>query len=66
MKAGPLERLNEEKNDASEMWYWRNLFKIQAETARIAKYSIVIKIKQNHSLELLIMNLKVNNFGHGV
>ena len=49
--------------DAFELWCWRRLLRVPW-TARRSKQSILKEISPGHSLEGLILKLKLQYFGH--
>ena len=49
--------------DAFELWCWRRLLRVPW-TARRSKQSILKKINPGISLEVMILKLKVQYFGH--
>ena len=49
--------------DAFELWYWRRLLRVPW-TARRSNQSILKEISPEYSLEGLMLNLKLPNFGH--
>ena len=49
--------------DAFEVWYWRRFFRVPW-TARRANQSILKEISPEHSLEGLMLKLKLQYFGH--
>ena len=49
--------------DAFELWCWRRLLRVPW-TARRSNQSIVKEINPEYSLEVLILNLKLQHFGH--
>ena len=49
--------------DAFELWCWRSLFRIPW-TARRSNQSILKEISPEYSLEGLMLNLKLQYFGH--
>ena len=49
--------------DAFELWCWRRLWKVPW-TARRSNQSILKEISPEHSLEGLMLNLKLQSFGH--
>ena len=49
--------------DAFELWSWRRLLRVPW-TARRAKQSILKEISPEHSLEGLMLKLKLQYFGH--
>ena len=51
-----------QRTDASELWYWRRLLRVPW-TARRSSQSILKEISPEHSLEGLILKLKLQYFG---
>ena len=51
------------KIDAFELWCWRRLL-IVPWTARISSLSVLKEISPEYSLEVLMMKLKLQYFGH--
>ena len=49
--------------DAFEMWCWRRLLRVPW-TARISSQSVLKEISPEYSLEGLMLNLKLQYFGH--
>ena len=49
--------------DAFELWYWRRLFRVP-ETTRRSNQSIRKEINAKYSLEVLMLKLKLQFFGH--
>ena len=49
--------------DASELWFWRRLLRVPW-TARRSNQSILKEISPEHSLEGLILKVKLQYFGH--
>ena len=49
--------------DAFELWGWRRLLRVPW-TARLLNQSILKEINPEYSLEGLILNLKLQYFGH--
>ena len=49
--------------DAFELWYWRRLLRVPW-TARRSNQSILKEISPEHSLEGLVLKLKLQYFGH--
>ena len=49
--------------DAFELWYWRRLLRVPW-TARRSDQSILKEINPDYSLERLMLNLKLQYFGH--
>ena len=50
-------------SDAFEVWYWRRLLRVPW-TARRSNQSILKEISHEHSLEGLMLKLKLQYFGH--
>ena len=51
------------KTDAFELWHWRRLLRV-AWTARRSNQSILKEISPEYSLEVLMMKMKLQYFGH--
>ena len=51
------------RTDASELWYWRRLLRVPW-TARRSNQSILKEISPEYLLEGLMLNLKLQYFGH--
>ena len=49
--------------DAFELWYWRRLLRVPW-TARRSSQSILKEISPEYSLEGLMLELKLQHFGH--
>ena len=49
--------------DVFELWYWRRLLRVPW-TARRSNQSILTEISPEHSLEGLMLKLKLHFFGH--
>ena len=49
--------------DAFELWYWRRLLRVPW-TARRSNQSILKEVSPEYSLEGLMLNLKLQYFGH--
>ena len=49
--------------DALELWYWRRLLRVPW-TARKSNQSILKEISLDYSLEVLMLKLKLQYFGH--
>ena len=49
--------------DSFELWFWRRLLRVPW-TARTSNQSILKKISPEHSLEGLMLKLKLQYFGH--
>ena len=52
-----------QRTDAFELWCWRRLLRVPW-TARRSNQSILKEISPEHSLEGLMLNLKLQYFGH--
>ena len=52
-----------QRTDAFKMWCWRRLMRVPW-TARRSNQSILKEIKPEYSLEGLMLNLKLQYFGH--
>ena len=50
--------------DAFELWCWRRLLRVPWTTARRSNQSILKEISPEYSLEGLMLNLKLQYFGH--
>ena len=53
----------EQRIDAFELWCWRRLLRVPW-TARRYNQSILMEISPEYSLEGLMLNLKLQSFGH--
>ena len=51
------------RNDVFKLWCWRRLLRVPW-TARRSNQSILKEINPEYSLEWLMLNLKLQNFGH--
>ena len=49
--------------DAFELWYWRRLLRVPW-TARRSNQSILKEVSPEYSLEVLMLKLKLQYFGH--
>ena len=49
--------------DAFELWFWRGLLRVPW-AARRSNWSILKEINSEHSLERLMLTLKLHSFGH--
>ena len=58
-----VKKAKHQRIDAFELWYWRRLLRVPW-TARRSKQSILKEISPGCSLEGLMLNLKVQYFGH--
>ena len=57
------EKVECQRTDAFEQWYWRRLLRVPW-TARRSNQSILKKISPEYSLEGLMLKLKLQHFGH--
>ena len=58
-----IKKAERHKIDGFELWYWRRLLKVPW-TARRSNESILKEISPEHSLEELMLKLKLQYFGH--
>ena len=58
-----IKKAEHQRIDAFELWCWRRLLRVPW-TARISNQSILKEISPEHSLEGLMLKLKVQYFGH--
>ena len=58
-----IKKVEHRRIDAFELWCWRRLLRITW-TARRSNQSILNKISPEHSLEGLMLQLKLQYFGH--
>ena len=58
-----IKKADRQKIDAFELWCWRKLLRIPW-IARRTNHSILVEVKQDLSLEALMMKLKLRYFGH--
>ena len=58
-----MKKAERQRIDAFELWYWRRLLRVPW-TARRSNQSILKEIGPGHSLERLILKLKLQYFGH--
>ena len=63
MRAGPYKKAEHWRIDAFELWCWRRLPRVPW-TARRSNQSILREINPDHSLEGLMLKLKLQYFGH--
>ena len=59
----PIKKAEHRRIDAFELWCWRRLLRVPW-TARRSHQSILKKISPEYSLEGLMLNLKLQYFGH--
>ena len=60
---GTVKKAEHQKIDAFELWCWRRLLKVPWTSRRLNK-SILRVINPDYSLEGLMLNLKLQYFGH--
>ena len=53
----------EHRTDAFKLWYWRRVLRVPW-TAKRSNLSILQEINSEYSLERLVLNLKLQYFGH--
>ena len=58
-----IKKAEHRRIDAFELWYWRRLLRVPW-TARRSNQSILKEISPEHSLEGLMLKLKLQSFGH--
>ena len=58
-----IKKAEHRRIDAFELWYWRRLLRVPW-TARRSNQSILKEISPEHSLEGLMLKLKLQYFGH--
>ena len=58
-----IEEAEHQRIDAFELWCWRRSLRVPW-TARISNQSILNEISPEHSLEGLMLKLKLQYFGH--
>ena len=58
-----IKKAEHRRIDAFELWCWRRLLRVLW-TARISNQSILKEISPEYSLERLMLNLKLQYFGH--
>ena len=58
-----IKKVEHQRIDAFELWCWRRLLKVPW-TARRSNQSILREINPKHSLEGLMLKLKLQYFGH--
>ena len=62
-KSWTIKKAECQRTGAFEQWYWRRLLRVPW-TARKSNQSILKEISPEYSLEGLILNLKLQYFGH--
>ena len=58
-----IKKAEHQRIDAFQLWYWRRLVRVPW-TARRSNQSILKEINSEHSLEGLMLKLKLQYFGH--
>ena len=58
-----IRKAKHQRNDAFELWCWRRLLRVPL-TAKRSNQSILKEISPEYSLEGLMLNLKLQYFGH--
>ena len=58
-----MKKARHQRMDAFELWHWRRLLRVPR-TARRSNQSILKEISPEYSLEGLMLNLKLQYFGH--
>ena len=58
-----IKKAEHRRIDAFELWCWRRLFRVPW-TARRSNQSILKEISPEYSLEVLVLKLKLQSFGH--
>ena len=59
----PIKKAKHQITDAFELWCWRRLLRLSW-TARRSNQSILKEISPEYSLEVLMLKLKLQYFGH--
>ena len=62
-KSWIIKKAEDQKIDAFELWCWRRLLRVPW-TSRRSNQSILKEISPEHSLEGLMLKLKLQYFGH--
>ena len=63
IKSWAIKKAECQRIDAFELWCWRRLLRVPL-TARRSNHSILKQINPEHSLEGLMLKLKLQQFGH--
>ena len=58
-----IKEAQHQRIDAFELWYWRRLLRVPW-TAKRSNQSILKEISPEYSLEVLMLKLKLQYFGH--
>ena len=59
-----MKKAEHQRIDAFELWCWRRPLRVRKETERRSNQSILKEISPEHSLEGLMLKLKLQYFGH--
>ena len=62
-ESSTIKKADHRRIDAFELWCWRRLLRVSW-TARRSNQSILKEIRPQHSLEVLMLKLKLQYFGH--
>ena len=62
-KSWPIKKAEHQRIDAFELWCWKRLLRVPW-TARRSNHSVLKEISPEHSLEGLMLKLKLQYFGH--
>ena len=63
VRVGTIKKAESKRIDAFELWCWRRLLRVPW-TASRSNQSILKEISSDYALERLILNLKLQYFGH--
>ena len=63
VRVGSVKKAERRRIDAFELWYWRRFLRVSM-TATRSNQSILKEISPGCSLEGLMLNLKLQYFGH--
>ena len=63
IKSWAIKKAEHGRIGAFKLWYWRRLLRVPL-TARRSNHSILKQINPEHSLEGLMLKLKLQQFGH--
>ena len=62
-RLGQIKKAEHQRTDAFELWCWRRFLRVPW-TARRSNQSILKEISVEYSLEVLMLKLKLQHFGH--
>ena len=62
-EAWTIKKAEHRRTDAFELWYWSRLLRVPW-TARRSNQSVIKEIRPEYSLEVLMLKLKLQYFGH--